>query len=167
MKWLSRVPLITVVVLLVVSAAFAQPAQQLFIQADTVLGSKNLAPSELSAKVCVLQSRFARNEEIVWRIRVMDPQTGKSMDDKVLTSVTVELPGGTNLNAAYGGHPGNGPTDFFWGVAWLIPTNYPTGTLTHRIVAVAKDNRRGEFIAFNVGPALLTILPDVRPAPRP
>jgi hypothetical protein len=148
-------------------SVLAQPAQQLFIQADTVLGSKNLTRDELTTKVCVQQSRFARNEEIVWRIRVMDPKTGKSMDDTALASVTVEIPGGVTLNAGYGGHPGGGqqPTDFFWATTWLIPATYPTGTLSYRVVAVGRDNRRGEFIPFNVGPSLLTIMPEVRHAP--
>jgi hypothetical protein len=27
------------------------------------------------------------------------------------------------------------PTDYFWSAAWLIPPDYPTGSLSYRVVA--------------------------------
>ena len=152
------------IVLATALPALAAPATPLFILADTVLGPRNLRPDELAAKSCVQNSRFARNEQIVWRIRVLDPETGKAMDGTALESVRVLLPDGTVLNARYGPHPSREPTDSFWSTSWIVPAGYPTGTLRFKIVARGKDGRQGEFIQFNVAPALLTITDAVRPA---
>jgi hypothetical protein len=146
----------------------AAPGPSLVIQADTVLGPRNLKQDEMAAKSCVSWSRFARNEQIVWRVRVFEPATGKPMDDKLLEAVSVLLPDGTILKARYGGHPGRGePTDFFWTTSWVVPATYPTGTLRYKITARTFDARLGEFMPFNVAPSLVTIVDAVRPATGP
>jgi hypothetical protein len=144
-------------------AAQATAAPDLFIHADTVLGSKNLSKDELPARSCVLNSRYAHNEEIVWRIRVLDPRTGKPMDDKALQSVVVQLADGTALNARYGPHPHDNPTDHFWAVSWDVPPTYPTGTLDYKITATAADGRQGTFVPFDVAPSKVTITSAVHP----
>ena len=146
------------------ASGFGAPGPSLVIQADTVLGPKNLKQDEMAAKSCVAWSRFARNEQIVWRIRVFDPTTGKPIDEKPMESVSVLLPDGTVLKAKYGPHPPRDSTDHFWATSWVIPSNYPTGTLRYKITARSADGRLGEFMPFNVAPALLTIVDAVRPA---
>lgn len=133
----------------------------LILQADTVLGTKNLTADEKPQKSCVQASRFARNEEIVWRVKVVDPATGQPMADKSLSSVELRLPDQT-LKLKYGGHPSTTPTDSFWSVSWTVPASYPTGSLPYTVAATAIDGRTGSFEQFKVTPSVLTITDQVR-----
>lgn len=144
------------------ASAGAASASALFIDSDTVLGPKNLTAAEKPTKTCVQGNRFAHNEDVVWRVKVVDPVTGKAMDDAALTSVQIKLPDQT-LDLHYGGHPKSNPVDFFWTVGWLVPEGYPTGTVAYTINATAKDGRTGTFEQFKVALAMLTVTDDVRP----
>lgn len=147
------------------SAAAAQPAasSKLMVNADIVWGSKNLTGDAAAQESCVLNSRFPRNSEIVWRTRVYDPRTGQPMDQSSLSKVVVQLGDGQSFPMKFGDHPAGKPTDHFWATSWLIPKNYPTGSLDYKIVATSTDGRTGEFQVFNVMPSLLTITNDVIP----
>jgi len=134
----------------------------LFVDVDTVLGPTNLTDAEKPTRTCVQASRFAHNEEVVWRVKVIDPVTGKPMDDTTLASIQVKLPDQT-LDLHYGGHPKSTPVDFFWTVGWDVPADYPTGTVDYTVVATAKDGRTGEYNQFKVALAMLTVTNDVRP----
>lgn len=141
----------------------AAPAPvKLVLQADTVWGPKNIAKADLKGKVCVQRNLFARNEEIVWRVKVIDSATGQPMDDQALTSVAVKLPDQT-LDLHYGPHPKDNPVDFFWTVGYLIPMDHPSGELPYTIEATAKDGRTGTFEQFGVSLARLTITDETRP----
>ena len=138
------------------------PVAALFIDVDTVLGPNNLTEEERPTKTCVQANRFAHNEEVVWRVKVVDPLTGKPMDDAALASVQVKLPDQT-LDLRYGGHPRDTPVDFFWTVGWDVPETYPTGTVAYTVNATAKDGRTGTYEQFKVALAMLTVTDEVRP----
>ncbi len=138
-----------------------QAATTLFIHTDTVLGPKNLTDAEKPTKTCVFANRFAHNEQIVWRVRVMDPATGKPMDDKGLKSVQVKFADQT-LDLKYGPHPKDNPLDFFWTTSWTVPAVYPSGSLPYTITATAPDGRTGTFEQFKIPFAMLQITDDVR-----
>lgn len=109
---------------------------------------------------CLETSIGHQGELIVFRTRVVDPQTGNDMTDSDLASVEVDLPDGEVFDASYGGHPGGGtPTDYFWSVPWEIPLTYPTGSLGYTVKAVANDGRTGTYTDFNVSSSQLTIKP--------
>jgi hypothetical protein len=133
----------------------------LIVQADVVSGPLNIPGDQRAGRVCVLQNRFARNSEIVWRARVMDPITGEQLDDTALDGVQVELADGQVLNMRYGDHPSDSPTDRFWTTSFDIPEDYPTGSLGYEIVATGVEGRTGRFVQFNVAPSLLTITDEV------
>ena len=168
MSWFSKalgiIALLVLLILGMTGSGFGAPGPSLVIQADTVLGPKNLKQDEIAAKTCVAWSRFARNEQIVWRIRVFDPATGRPMDEKPMEAVSVLLADGTILKTRYGPHPARDATDHFWTTSWVIPSNYPTGTLRYKITARTIDGRLGEFMPFNVASSLVTIVDAVRPA---
>lgn len=136
-------------------------ATKLFIDVDTVLGPKNLTDEEKPLKTCVQLSRFAHNEQVVWRVRVMDPVTGQALDDKALTGVNVQLPGEA-LAMRYGPHPSKNPVDYFWTVSWTVPAGYPSGTLAFSVAATGADGRTGTWEQMKVPAAMLTITDDVR-----
>jgi hypothetical protein len=153
-------------ILAIAPGAHAQSAAPvgglLFIDADTVLGPTNLTEEERATKTCVQASRFAHNEEVVWRVKVFDPLTGQPLDDTMLSSVEVRLPTET-LSLHYGGHPRDTPVDFFWTVGWDVPEGYPTGAVAYTIDAIASDGRTGTWEQFGVTLAQLTITEEVRP----
>jgi hypothetical protein len=134
----------------------------LFIQADTVWGPANLPEEERPRLTCVQNNRFARNEEIVWRVKVFDPLTGGQLDESALESVEVVLPD-QDLAMRFGPNPRNEPVDDFWSVSWQIPEDYPTGELPYLIRAVGTDGRVGTYEQFGVSAARLTVTEEVRP----
>jgi hypothetical protein len=131
------------------STASPQAAKNLILSSDMVTGGSG---------GCVLDNVYKPGDEVVFRIRVYDPATGDQMDNKALSSVTVSLPDGQSFTANYGGHPSTNPLDHFWATSWVIPDNYPTGTITYAATATAVDGRTGTFDNFNVQPSLLTIV---------
>jgi len=165
-----KLTMLSVGVLLVAMAAMAslgalsQGAEKdvpLILVSDTVLGIEGIPEAEIRQKVCILSSRFNPGQQIVWRVRVYDPRTGQVMDETTLDVVQVILPGEQILKAHYGPHPRppQDATDFFWSTSWVIPQEYPQGSLSYTIRAESKDGRTGEFAQFNVAPSLLIILP--------
>lgn len=126
------------------------------LTADTVSGPLNIPDDQRAGAVCVLQSRFPRNSEIVWRARVFDV-AGQELDDTQLDSVEVQLADGQTFDMRYGPHPSDDPTDFFWTAAFDVPADYPTGTLDYEIVATTPDGTTGTYRPFNVAPSLLTV----------
>ncbi len=148
----------------------AQDAVPPIVYGDIVQGSKNIPDDQKPAKSCVLNNRFPRNSEIVWRTRVVDPQTGQPMDDTTLEKVELKLGDGQVIAMEYGGHPRKEPREFYWTAAMLVPKDYATGTLAFSIVATAKDGRVGEFKPFDIPSSLLTITDEVledQPTPVP
>jgi hypothetical protein len=111
--------------------AQAQDIQKLFVEGDIVRGN---TPLGATGPICVLTSQFKRGENVVFRIRVRNLQ-GKPLDTAGIKSIEVELADGRKLPTRYGGHPPRQPTDFFWTAAWMIPDNYPTGSLGYSITA--------------------------------
>lgn len=135
--------------------------EALFIDPDTVLGPTNLTEAERPLKTCVQMSRFAHNEEIVWRVKVVDPATGEAMDDTALETVQIVM-GDQVLDLHYGPHPRDTPVDYFWTVGWEVPEEYPSGTISYTIEATAADGRTGTWEQFGVAAAMLTVTDEVR-----
>lgn len=145
------------------TAPSAAPVGQfLFLDADTVLGPTNLTVEEKPLKTCVQWSRFAHNEDVVWRVKVFDPLTGEPMDDTLLASVTVIMPD-QQLDLHYGPHPRDKPLGYFWTTSWAVPEGYPEGVINYTIEATANDGRTGTWEQFEVAAANLTVTADVRP----
>lgn len=145
------------------TAPSAAPVGQfLFLDADTVLGPTNLTAEEKPTKTCVQWNRFAHNEDVVWRVKVFDPLTGKPMDDSMIVSVKVVLPDQT-IDLHYGPHPKTDPLGYFWAGSWVVPEGYPDGVINYTIEATATDGRTGTWEQFEVAAANLTVTADVRP----
>jgi hypothetical protein len=138
-------------------------ASKLIIAADMVQGTKNIPEDQMAQRACVMTNRFPRNGELVWRARVTDPRTGEPMDGAMLSNVEVQLSDGQVFKMEYGPHPPapNPPRDYYWTINWVIPADYPTGTLNYTIVAADNEGRIGEFKPFDIPPSLLTITDEV------
>ena len=144
---------LSVACLAAIDAASAQ-GRKLFFEGDMV----RHALEGQAGPFCVLANQFKRKEAVAWRIRVFD-QTGAQADDKVLKSVVVELSDGQKIPARFGGHPPRGtPTDFFWSLHWVIPENYPTGSLSYKVVATDMAGNPQTWEPFKRQPTQLTII---------
>jgi hypothetical protein len=137
-----------------IQAADAQEAKRLFFEADMV----RHALEGQAGPFCVLANQFRRKEAVAWRIRVLE-QSGATADDKVLKSVVVELSDGQKLPAKFGPHPARGtPTDFFWSLHWVVPADFPTGSLGYKVVATYLDGNTQTWEPFKRAPTQLTVI---------
>ena len=135
------------------TAASAQD-KRLFFEGDMVRSNQ---PGQ-AGPFCVLANQFKRKEAVAWRIRVLD-STGQQMDDKGLKSVIVELSDGQKLTTKFGPHPPRGTaTDHFWSVQWVVPADYPTGSLVYKVVATDTQGRSQTWEPFKRGPTQLTVI---------
>lgn len=145
-------------VMLATPSAQSQAFNRLIIVHDIVRGSVNVPQAQAAGRVCVWSGRFQRNEEVVWRIKIMDPANGRYLDGTVLRQVEVKIGSGETFNARYGPHPRGNPTDNFWTAAWTIPMTYPSGAVPYTISATANDGRTGIAVVFNVDLSALTVI---------
>lgn len=145
-------------------AAPAKP-QFLIVVGDTVRGKLGLNPVEVLLAApglhCTQQSRFPQGQRIVWRMKVIDPATGRYMDDKQVSSFAITFPDGKSDKFVYGEHKGAAGTgsDFMWAVGYTIPIDYPTGFFNVKIEAKDVEGRVGVFDQFKVSFAQLTVVP--------
>jgi hypothetical protein len=145
------------------SAAPAKP-QFLLVVGDTIRGNLGLNPVEIAITPpgihCTQQSRFPQTGRIVWRMKVIDPGTGKYLDDKQIKDFTITYPDGKTDTFKYGGHGGTkeNPADFLWAAGFTIPADYPTGAFNVKIQATDLEGRKGVFDQFKVSIAQLTIV---------
>ena len=75
--------------------------------------------------------------------------------------MTVELPDGQKLAAKFGQHPPPAqgpPDDHFWTAVWTIPSAYPTGTFTYKVVAIDLEGRSQSWEPFRTKVSLLTVV---------
>ncbi len=121
-------------------------AVKLTVDVDVVRGSKNIAKADAPTQSCIQMNQFARNEQMVFRIRVIDPPTGKELTDKELKSVTVALKNGATVDPAkYGAHPKDPPNASFWTTSWVIPSDAPVGNVDMVITATDNEGRTGTW----------------------
>ena len=156
MKILSCSLLVLAVAMVGVShRAQAQQPQAIFLEGDMVRGNTGKGQT---GPTCVLNSQFKRNENAVFRVRVRDI-AGKPLDDKGVKGIVVELSDGQKLPMRYGGHPPRDSVDYFWSAGWLIPDNYPTGTLRYRIVATDLQGKTQSWESFQDPRSQIVVIP--------
>ncbi|HLK81916.1 MAG TPA: hypothetical protein VKT99_10535 [Xanthobacteraceae bacterium] len=160
---------LSAVMFVLATAGFANPsaaqeAQKLFIEGDIVRGN---TPAGITGPVCVLANQFKRKENVVFRIRVRNV-AGEPLDDKSIKAITVELSDGQKFQAAYRSRPPaniraafglSEPTDYFWSAAWLIPADYPTGSLSYRVVATDIQGNTQSWTPFKDPRSLPMVMP--------
>lgn len=140
-------------------------AKQLVIVGDTIRGKLGLTETEALLTPpgihCTQQSRFPQGGRIVWRMKALDPISGKYLDDKEIASFTITYPDGKTDKFAYGPHGGTkeAPQDFLWAVGYTVPLDYPTGNFNVKIEAKSVAGTVGTFDQFKVAFAQLIITP--------
>jgi hypothetical protein len=85
-----------------------------------------------------------------------------------IKSLVVELSDGKTYQAAYRPRPPvatraalglTGPIDYFWSAAWLIPQDYPTGSLSYRVVATDMQGNTQEWTPMKDLRSLPVVIP--------
>jgi hypothetical protein len=135
--------------------AQAQQPQSIFLEGDMVRGNTGKGQT---GPTCVLNSQFKRNENAVFRVRARDI-FGKPLDDKGIQGVVIELSDGQKLPMRYAGHPPRGGIDYFWSAGWLIPADYPTGTLYYKVVATDLQGRTQTWQSFQDPRSQIVVIP--------
>jgi len=121
-------------------------ATKLAVDVDIVRGSKNIAKEDAPTQSCIQMNQFARNEQMVFRVRIYDGGTGKELTDKELKSVTVALKNGATVDPAkFGPHPKDPPNASFWTTSWVIPSDAPVGNVDMVITATDNEGRTGTW----------------------
>src|SRR5215471_3996465 len=162
----SKLPVIAlpIAVLGCADISAAQEARKLFIEGAIVRGN---TPAGITGPVCVLANQFKRKENVVFRIRVRNT-AGEPLDDKGLKGIAVELSDGQKFQAAYRPRPPanvraafglSEPTDYFWSAAWLIPQDYPTGSLSYRVVVTDIQDNTQSWTPFKDPRSLPMVMP--------
>lgn len=145
----------------------------LILAADLVRGH-----TDPQGPTCALTSRYQRGEMVVWRLRITDPDTGAMLPANPVDLLAMEIPPDADAAAAlaegivvtaylsdgqefpmhFGPHSGNNPVDYFWTSSWVIPEDYPTGTLDYYITAEWPENEKsGRWDPIAVGSSKLTV----------
>ena len=133
------------------NAQNAQSNAPLIVTQDVVVsGDKPLAPGQSD---CGLTNQFYHGQKAVFRIKVIDPQTGKPMSASQLKGVTVHISsgGGKTLQATYQ-KQGN---DTFWVAPWVIPNSFPSGSVHYTISVTGQHS---QTVQFNVPESEMTVL---------
>ena len=127
----------------------------LILAADMVRGSENpMGP------VCALTSRYKQGEHVAPAEELLGQNPSKedlaSMTKNI--NVVVHLSDGHIFPMHFGPHPSKKAADYFWTTGWIIPKNFPTGTLDYWITADwSAEGKAGRWEPFNVGYSKLTI----------
>jgi hypothetical protein len=139
---------------LAMTPAFAQDAvPKLFFEGDVVRSAVGAQGAP-----CVLNNQFKRGEVAVFRVRLLDPRSGKPLDASGVKSLHVELSNGEKAPMSYHQHPPKDATDFFWSGGFPISENLPTGSLTYTVVATTLDGQAVKWKPFNVASSQITVL---------
>jgi hypothetical protein len=154
---------LSAVIVAFVPAAQAQQPQKLFPEGDMVRGN---SPLGATGPICVLNSQFKRGENVVFRVRIRNTM-GQILDDKSIKSITVELSDGQKFNGRYGGHPPRQPTDFFWTAAWMIPKDFPTGTLGYKVTVTDMEGNTQVWEPLKEYRSWVVILPAIAEYTKP
>ncbi len=147
------------VILMAMGGALGAPALAqgsgplLFFSGDMVVSP----PKGSGGAHCVLRSQYKHNEEVVFRVRVLNA-AGDPVTDKDLAKLDVKLSSGEVFAMKYGGHPHDKPLDSFWTAGWKVPVGYPDGSMSYSVIATEKDGSTQTWVPFNVAPSQLTIL---------
>ncbi len=176
MKKVSLIILASLLVGILALAGCAKPAGvgKIAVALDLVRGSAG-APK---GAVCVLTNQFERGEQVTFRVRLTDLETGDEIPanaSELLARATpptmeeigamtggiaveVHLSDGQSFPMHFGAHSRDKPADYFWTFGWVIPNDYPTGTIDYWVTADwAAESKTGRGDPFNVFPSKLTI----------
>jgi hypothetical protein len=123
----------------------AEPAKyNVFLYVDTVNGSR---PSGAKPRPvgCTQSNYFARGEQAVFRAWGSEAATGDILSTDNVKYAYLKIPGLPNQKFNWGAHGTDPNRVWFWTSAWIIPKNYPLGTVVAQVVFKTESNKFGRY----------------------
>lgn len=144
---------------LIIGAGHA--AEGYFVQADVVRSGEG----QPRGPVCTPASIFHPGEGAVFRVRVIDAETGEELTRGQIqerqVSVTVQVADNDPLQAVFIPHPPEAPEQQeYWTALWLIPESYPAGSAPWSVQVQDAEGNEGHFtpIGQEVGLGVLQVV---------
>jgi hypothetical protein len=130
----------------VAAPAFAQVPEKLnvFLYVDTVNGTRPVGAKPRPIG-CTQTNIFQRGEQVVFRIWGSEADTGAVLSTENVKYAYVKLPGSPNLKLNWGAHGSSTNRVWFWTSAWIVPADYPLGSINARIVFKTEANKFGLY----------------------
>ncbi|HSG13253.1 MAG TPA: hypothetical protein VLA22_05230 [Gaiellaceae bacterium] len=127
--------------------ALAQAPQRLnvFLYVDTVNGSRPAPGTKPRPVGCSQSNNWRRGEQVVFRIWGSVADTGAILNTENVKYAYVSVPGQPNMKLNWGPHGARDNRVWFWTSAWIVPADYPLGSLTARIVFKTEENKFGIY----------------------
>lgn len=127
--------------------ALAQAPDKLnvFLYVDTVNGSRPAPGTERRPIGCTQWTNWKRGEQVVFRIWGSVADTGAILNTENVKYAYVSIPGQPNLKLNWGPHGPQTNRVWFWTTAWVVPADYPLGSLKARIVFKTEENKFGRY----------------------
>ena len=146
MRRLSLLAGIVVVLGALAAPALAQAPQKLavFLYVDTVNGTRPVGAKPRPIG-CTQTNTFKRGEQVVFRIWGSEAATGAILSTENVRYAYVKLPGQPNLKLNWGAHGASTNRVWFWTTPWIVPADYPLGSLTARIVFKTEESKFGLY----------------------
>lgn len=125
--------------------ALAQvPTVNVFLYVDTVNGTRPVGAKPRPIG-CTQTSVFKRGEQVVFRIWGTEAETGSVLSTENVKYAYVKIAGQPNLKLNWGPHGPQTNRVWFWTAPWIVPADYPLGSLSARIVFKTEENKFGLY----------------------
>lgn len=125
--------------------ALAQvPKVNVFLYVDTVNGTRPVGAKPRPIG-CTQTSVFKRGEQVVFRIWGTEAESGAVLSTENVKYAYVKIAGAPNLKLNWGPHGASTNRVWFWTTPWVIPADYPLGSLTARVVFKTEENKFGLY----------------------
>lgn len=148
-------------VLLGLTMGMAAAAEGYFVQADVVRSGEG----QPRGPVCVPNAVFQTGEGAVFRVRVIDAETGEELTRQQIqergVTVMVQVADNEPLPAIFIPHPPEAPVQVeYWTALWMIPEGYPTGNAPWSVHVSDAQGNETEFtpIGQEVGLGVLQVV---------
>jgi hypothetical protein len=133
----------------------AAQIQQVFIATQTVLPDGTVS------------NYFAPGSTVVFRSYAIDPKTRSMITAKMAKYFYVTIPNQPTVKFKYDPSALGASQGLPWTATWVVPSDYPQGTVAFKVLLKLESRRKGQFIQMPVSPAMLTILKSPPPAVSP
>ena len=130
----------------VAAPALAQvPKLNVFLYVDTVNGTRPAPGTPPRPIGCTQSNNFKRGEQVVFRIWGSVADSGAVLSTENVKYAYVKVPGQANMKLSWGAHGATTNRVWFWTTPWIVPSDYPLGAVTARIVFKTEDNKFGLY----------------------
>jgi hypothetical protein len=126
-------------------AEYKQPVDFVFY-VENLTGSAVTDFGTQWSEGCIQNAIYPRESKLVWRVEIVDVKTGLRVMPED-GSLSVRLPHGEEKAFRFS-QRGGGRTEgapWQWASAWVVPADYPLGTLNYELVLTMKDGRTASW----------------------